>query len=749
MKKLYRTIETYHLLFIFVAYFLVNLLFMRPFWKELFFDNSKTGARYGEVFVAEWAMDKVYQNIISGRNPFARSESVLYPFGTDFTTTDSGNGFFFLFLRPFLSEHQSLSVIVAAGLFFANAGMYLLLRKLRISKLVSFLIGLAFGYMTFLMPRMGHLNYASIYVFPWFFLFGISLIKGNNVKSKLLSSFGIALFFVMTLYLNLYYFIMLLSALLFFLLYAFFAKRNVLFGLIRTNWQYFVLIILLASTFLAPWFAVLYETYVFEGLPKTEGWGGAIETSSDLFGYFIPSVYSYFLKGIAEFIGSRFRFAVGIFENFTYPGLIIILSYFVLIFLKFRKAITHQLWSQIVPFLFVSFSFFLLTLGPFLHILGKWGITLDEGVRIIIPLPFVIFHSIPFMSNIRIPGRFIVAFIFFSYIICAYLFDYLLKNKGKGIRIIFFFILITIFFIDHYFVITSPSPKFIPYGLYQTIKQDPDKVTVLEIPSTVRDGFTYFGSGDSLQFIEGQMIHTKPVLGGYLGRIPPFKRDYYQRNPFLGYIGRVIDTDVKRNGIIDKGDLINWQTLDSKRSLDAIDFLDLKYIILKDNEIYASTMSAVLTNLGFENISKDNFLSLWKRNPQKREFLAIEVGGLDDDPFLGAGWNRREDGFRYAWKNASVMFKVKKPRKFNLQFTASSFYENQTVDVYLNRKKVGSVFIPQSLTNFTLPLEETFVEGINTIYFRFTKTFRPAKVIPASLDQRQFSVKFTNISLTQ
>lgn len=746
MKQL---LSKYTSFFILCGYFLVNIAFFNSFWAEIIFDNSKVGARYGEVFVAEWAMDKVYQNIMSGKNPFTHSNAVLYPFGLDFTSTDSGNGFYFVLLRPFFSEHQSLAIIVATGLIFANIGMYLLLRKLGISRMISYLLGLAFGYMTFLTPRVGHLNFMSIYVFPWFFLCGYSLFKEFDQKIKFLFSAGTALFFVLSLYLNLYYFIMIVLSISLFAIYSIlFSQKTFLHG-IKNNLKYILLSFLLIVIFLIPWLKVLYETYLFEGLPKTNGWGGAIEFSSDLFGFFVPSIYSYFLSPIADFIGIHFKFASRIFENFTYPGLFIIFTFITLFILKLKNKLPNKLYLSIRPYLYISGVFWILTLGPFLHILGKWGLTVDDEVRIVIPLPFIIFHYLPFMANIRIPGRLIVAFIFFSYIICAYLFDYLLRNKGKRVKTIFFFIFITIFFLDHYFKISVPPPQFIPYNAYKAIANDPSNITVMEAPSVVRDGFTYFGNSNGLEFVEGQIIHNKPVLAGYMGRIPYFKSDYYKRNPLLGFMGRLMDDNLEQNGGVDKSDLSRWKILDYKRSIDSINFLDLKYFLLDDNRTFASTISAELTNLGFNMTLTDDHFSLWQRIPEKKEYLSVDIGGQDDDMFLGAGWNTREEGFRWTWKNSSVMFKVIKPRKFILYFQASSFYKPQKVNIYVNKKKITAVMLPTLLEKFYIPIDQELGEGINFIHFIFSSAYRPSDVILSNNDNRFLSAKFTKVSLEE
>lgn len=750
MLVIFKKLKKYSAFLIILTYFLINLFFMRSFWSELLFDRSTIGARYGEVFVAEWAMDKVYQNIISRKNPFEHTNFVLYPFGMDFTTTDSGNGLFFLYLRPLLSQHQSLSVIVALNLFFANLGMYFLLRKLRISKSISFLIGLAYGYMTFLMPRMGHLNYTSIFVFPWFYYFIFQVGSSLSSNKKAISTICASILFILTLYLNLYYFIILALSLCFFSFYWLLFNRTFLINLIKDNIKYLFISFISIFIFSYPWLRVLLEIRLFEELPETIGWGGAIEFSSDLFGYFIPSKYSYFMGPFIHFIGKHFLFVKQIFEGFTYPGLIILITYFVLLTLLKRKNIYLNIKKQIAPYLFVALSFWILTLGPFIHIAGRWDLSVDDGIRIVMPLPYIILHYVPFLSNVRVPGRLIVGFIFLSYIISAHLISFFLSKKSLKVRKIFFIIFFVIFIVDHYFKIDAPVPRFIPTKLYSEIKKDKDFVTVMEAPSTVRDGFVYFGSSDSLEFIIGQSIHNKPVLGGYAGRIPYFKKAYYQKNPFLGYVGRVMDKNLKSNRGFDKSDLLNWSVINKQQSKDAINFLDLKYFVLKEDEFFSSTLSKDLHSLGFYKIKKDKNYSLFVRNPEKKEYTNVILGSENDDIYIGMGWANKEKGFRWSGKKSSVLFKLNKPRIMDLRFESSSFYKKQDVKIYINKKEIGKVIIPLGLKEFTIPIkEDTLVPGINFVYFMFSQSYKPKEVIPGSLDDRNLSAKFTKIYLRE
>ncbi|MEK7633234.1 MAG: hypothetical protein AAB437_00125 [Patescibacteria group bacterium] len=757
MKNLIKIITgRFSWLLMIAGYVLVNIIFnYRVYWHQLVTDLSKSGAVWGEVQSYEWLTDKFYQTIMSGQNPFGLVQGILYPFNFHLGLTDAANGFYFLFLRPFFSAHQSMSIIVALSLLFANIGMYLLLRTLKFDKLIAFFIGLSYGYMTFLFPRGGHLNYWCIYLFPWFYYCLANLLQSDKKFVRILSSFGASLFFVLTLWLNFYYFVMLLISLFCLFLYYLSFKRQLFYEQIKKLWPYGILTFLLTAIFLVPWATGLYEAITFDEIPKTSGWGGAIEFASDLFNYFIPSGYGYYVskfpflyKPFLLFLKLFRSEARSIFENFTYPGVIILFSYFVLIF--FLKKFDKKTKENIKPFLFTSIVFFILTLGPFLHVFGHWTLTVDEGIKIVIPLPYIILHYIPFLNNIRVPGRLIVGFIFFAYVVCAYLINYFLKNKSIHFKQIFFAIFLLVFIFDQRVADNIfPPPQVYPYKIFQTIKSDKEKVSVLEIPFTVRDGFTYFGNGDAIGMTIGESWHGKPAIGGYMGRVSDYKKNYYRLNPFFGYLGRLIDDSLYNNPIIDKDDLINWTDLDINKSRETIDFLSLKYIILNNEMLYAATLSAKLKELGFEKQMADKKFSLLKRISENKDFLSIDLGSENDINYLGMGWHNQEGNFRWSDKKNFVMFKTTKQKKYDLHFKAAAFNKDQLVTIYLNKKKISKVNISTAVKEYSVPINIKFETGINKVYFIFDGYFRPIDVIPGSLDERKISTKFLEIYLTE
>lgn len=742
---------------VFLGYLLINIFFnFNLFWRELVIDRSKTGAVWGEIQAYEWLTDKFYKTLVHGGNPFDVVKNMLYPFGFSLGLVDAGNAFYYILLRPFFSLHQSMSIVMIISLLLANLGMYLLLRKLNIDKLLAFIIGAAFGYMTFLMPRGGHLSYWCHYLFPWFYYCIMCLIIDKKKTIKVFASVGVAFFFVMMLWSNFYYFILLLISIISFLFYFLMIDRKIIFSKIKENLKYIFLTFFLIFIFLIPWILALYNQVLFDVIPKTEGWGGAIEFSSDLFNYFIPSGYSYLftkipllMKPFSLFLKLYTINARDIFENFTYPGIIILFSYsvFFIFFKKIDKKTTIKIW----PFLFISIVIFILTLGPFLHVFGHWRLSVDEGIKIVVPLPYIILHYIPLLNNVRVPGRLIVGFIFFADIVSAYILNDLLKNQKKATRLILITILFLVFIADHRYnvtIVSAPEQAY-PYKIFETIKKDRLFSTVLEIPFTVRDGFTYFGNGDAFQMIIGESVHGKPVLGGYTGRIANYKKDYYMKNSFFGYLGRMIDNNLLNNPIIDKNDLINWQKINIEDSKKTIDFLDLKYVITNDKYDYTASLSGVLKEVGFEKKLNDLNYSLWVKQLEKKQFTNIDIKDKNSITFLGFGWHDPEEDFRWADRRSSVMFKIQKPGKFTLHFDISAFNKDQPVTVYLNKKKITKINISTEKKEYSVPIDLKFETGINTVYFMFDRYYRPSDIIPGSLDKRQLAAKFYQLFLTE
>ena len=143
-------------------------------------------------------------------------------------------------------------------------------RLTELHKLTSFLIGLAFGYMTFIHPRLGHITYFFFYPFPWFYFCVLTIYQHKNTFHKIVAAIIAGLLLTLTLYLNLYFFVSLLLSIGFFLAYFVIFERRLLLKIVKSHYRYGLLILVSSLLFLSPWLKVFYETYKFEELPKAE-----------------------------------------------------------------------------------------------------------------------------------------------------------------------------------------------------------------------------------------------------------------------------------------------------------------------------------------------------------------------------------------------------------------------------------------------------------------------------------------------
>lgn len=731
-----------------LTYLVVNLWYYHSFWQELKFDTSTVEARYGEVLATEWGIEQAYQNIVAGKNPFAWREGAFYPFGTEFAATDSGNAFYFVFLRPWLSTHQAMSITVALSIYGASVGMYLLLRKLKIDVGIAGVLGLAFAYTTFLLPRMGHLTYMSIYVFPWFYLSALTMISKEKLWNRLLGALGSAFFFAMALYHNLYYFVTLgLSVGLMGGYYLGFF-RNELASMIRHSWRMIIVGGMIFVILISPWLVTLREVTLFGGLPKTEGWGGAIQFSADLFGILIPSYYSRYLRGAAIWTDQNLIFAKGIFENYIYPGLMILVTVAVWGYLLITKKVSEVVKRQVAPWMFAGFWLWSLTLGPFLHVAGKWTLELQEGIKLVVPLPFALFHYLPFMSNIRSPGRLAIGYIFVVYVAVAYIWQAWGRRLFGAAKIIVLIGLGAVFYFDHSIKYALATPTPLPNDIYGYIQRDPGSGAVEEIPGAIRDGFIYFGNTDRLNFIAGQLIHNKPILAGYSGRVPGYKFAYYQQNAWLGYVGRLTDPDVANNGGLNRTDLSKWQQLNEDEAARAIDFLDIKYIILYPDTPGYVQIRGELPKLGYREVMSDQLAELWQREIVKQEYLDVKIGESGDELQVAGNWYGRDQDFRWMQKSAQILLKVTESRNMKLNLVGSSYHLPQTAQVYLNRQWLGTLELNTTKQSYGLNVpREMLKTGINYVQIQTPKAWQPKVVDLTSMDGNFLSAQFSEVYL--
>lgn len=173
--------------FVVFVFFFFSVIFYKNIWYQVINKDPETQLTIqGETPIYEFVAETVKNNLLAFKNPFITS-SVLYPFGWRFALDDSApiNGIYFIFLRPFLSIHQSFMLITLLSVIVSGLSMYYLLRLLKINKTVSLLVSLVFCFSPFISIRIGaHPTYTAFYLFTLPTIFFLKLIKSTHKNKK-------------------------------------------------------------------------------------------------------------------------------------------------------------------------------------------------------------------------------------------------------------------------------------------------------------------------------------------------------------------------------------------------------------------------------------------------------------------------------------------------------------------------------------------------------------------------------------
>lgn len=744
-----------NLIGVFCVFLFFNFLFNYRFYQILFSSNPLDHIAQGESALAEFTVESSYQNLLKLKNPYFLSNSFFYPYSTNLSMNDPGlsHALFFFILRPFFDVHSSMLIILLLNSFFSSSIMFFLLRRMKVKISLSLLFSLCFSFTPYISYRLlGHYIYTPLYIFPLLFLLTDLFFHQQNKKIKSFLSFVFGLCMAFILMLNLYYFFTVLLGFFFYFLYYVIWQRPILSGFIQRSYGYILFSFLTCFLFLIPWLYATVKLLQFEGLVKTPGFGGAVVLSADVLSFVTPSEYNPFynflisaLGNVSSIFGKYRNFYLSSWDRFAYPGILLLIGY--PLFIIFRGKLPPAFRRKTNSHLFVSILFTILLFGPFLKVFNRWMFQLEE-VSVVIPLPFLLLHYIPGLSAIRAPTRFLPAFVFLAALLVAISGEYILKRYKKK-YFLFLSLLFVIFFFDQFYIIPKKAMALLPLTAYQYIKKDTDFFSVLEIPFTVRDGFDYIGFVHAINPLSGFLIHQKPVIGGYTARVHPSIFSYYKNLPFIGYIAQIID---KGNYNPDKelpGEprIVPFEG-DLKQAMKELDFLDVKYIILKNDEKYSPTIVQLLPALGFRKELTDGVYDLYMRQPIKTNFEEISFGSPDDYLYTAQGFSIRENGFRWTEdKLAKIFLKTNSPQKTKLTLEASSFYQPQDIDVYFNDSNIGKQNIGVEKTHLNFDISGKIKPGINTVIIKFTKNFKPSDAIPQEKDKRNLSGQFFSLKI--
>jgi hypothetical protein len=181
---------------------------------------------------------------------------------------------------------------------------------------------------------------------------------------------------------------------------------------------------------------------------------------------------------------------------------------------------TRTSWSRLKPsrlWLLVIGVFFVWALGPYLLLFG-----VNTGL----PIPGILLRYIPIVSNARIPGRAVV----FVILGIAMLLAMAVSSSPRLRSNWSVAALLALVFVDFW-----PQPLPLHHletpPIYEQLARLPAG-GLLEIPLGIRDSFGEEGRIDT-NVMYFQSVHRKPIVGGYVSRIPPSVRQTFTDSPVL------------------------------------------------------------------------------------------------------------------------------------------------------------------------------------------------------------------------
>jgi hypothetical protein len=213
----------------------------------------------------------------------------------------------------------------------------------------------------------------------------------------------------------------------------------------------------------------------------------------------------------------------------------------------------------------VAFTCFwsLLALGPFIKV---------AGYSTFVPTPWALLRYFPVVGAARVPTRMTVMVMFGVAILLAMSIRELRSRSRWGTAVAAAVgVLLALELVPAPRVLYSAD---VP-AVYKTIAADPRPLRVVTLPFGLRDGLSSRGDF-SAAYQYFQTAHEKPLVGGYVSRLPQRGMARYRRNRVLRVLlrlseGRAVEPPLMAAALTEAPDVlrrlqIGWIVVDSSRS---------------------------------------------------------------------------------------------------------------------------------------------------------------------------------------
>jgi hypothetical protein len=413
-----------------------------------------------------------------------------WPFGITLyaQTLNPFNGYLAVFLLRFLSLTMTYNTIKIFAFVMSGLTMYWFSYYMTRSFWGSILAGFIFTFSAYhFLHAQGHLQLVSLEWIPLFILCWYILITRPHPVIAVAAAMVLWMVVLCDYY---YFFYCILTAIFIFIWYAI-INKNIRFILKK---QYFVPLAIFSVVALLLIGPIVGSLLVSNYHDPLVGIHTAASYSLDIFALIIPGQNWLFNQWTRSYWS---LLPGGNTENSVYLGItaFILVGY---VWIK-RKTLEPNVEKQIYLWLATMVFFFLMALGPALHIVGK--IVWDKV------MPYTLMLDVlPFMKLSGVPVRMVVMVIFGASFLSAIGFRELFRNFPT--KRIFTFVLLAVL-------------------LFETL-QSPLAAIKIEVPGYVTALAGLPNDGGVLDLVTKdltlplyyQTIHGKPITGGYVSRYP-------------------------------------------------------------------------------------------------------------------------------------------------------------------------------------------------------------------------------------
>ncbi len=415
------------------------------------------------TWILNWDIHSVTSNIFNLFNG-----NIYYPFGNSIAYSDLHLSSAFIGLLPVLISQEPLTAYtVNLLLSFALLGfsMYLLVYFLTDDYFASLTSGTIFGFSTYLLPKLGHLQVLTVYWIPLSLLSYFAFIKYGKVRFFILSLFFFYLQFINSFQPS--YF--LLFCLIGISILEMATKRRKLSFFINKKTLIPLIVVFLGSI---PIIYPYYHTSItFNYIRDIRE---SIHTANRPEHFFLNFGRSH----IGPFFNALFYKSPGPFLYDGYRGFInIILTFFVIGYAIFKRK--SSLPRYFLFFVGTAIATYVISLGPAFQLGGK--VIKDPFM---IPLPYsLLYYFAPGFKGFRNSGRWEMFEILAFCIAIGLLLSFMLR-KRKVLRIVFNLVFCILVIAEFTFPIKffhTPSRASIP-DVYNFLAQTKDSTVIAEFP---------------------------------------------------------------------------------------------------------------------------------------------------------------------------------------------------------------------------------------------------------------------------